>query len=395
MTRLRSVNQPFAETFSSSGHTLLNPGPCNTSSRVKAAVIHHDVCHRTSEFGIDFGRLVTKLGRVFSPSQPADEFEHDVLVLTGSGTSAMEASIASFVPADKKVLVLDNGAFGERIAEICRLHELNLVHVRYGYGEVVLAADVEAAFVAHPEIEVVVLVHHETSVGLLNPVAAIGAICHHHDKLLLVDAVSSLGAEDLDVVRDHVDVCWSSANKCLHGAAGLAFVSVAPRAWTKSAGIKPRSFYLDLRRYKKYLNDSSQTPFTPAVGLVYGLEAAVDEFLEDGHEARLAMYATRNRTLREAFAAMGLRAFTHTGHESHSVVTVSLPDELTFADLDGAMRAHGFVIYDCKAPMQGSYFQVANMGILSSETLDRFLRCFATVLGELAPVARRRAASRS
>lgn len=185
------------------GQTLLNPGPCNTSSRVKSAVIQHDVCHRTSDFAADLRRLVGKLARVFKAGP-----EHEVLVLTGSGTAAMEASLASFVPADRKVLVLDNGAFGERLAEICRLHDMQLVHVRYEYGQLVDPADVEAAFAAHPDIAVVAMCHHETSVGLLNPVGAVGALCAKHDKLLLVDAVSSLGAEDLDVVRDHIDVCW-------------------------------------------------------------------------------------------------------------------------------------------------------------------------------------------
>jgi 2-aminoethylphosphonate-pyruvate transaminase len=387
---LRNDHRVTVETTPLRGQTLLNPGPCNTSSRVKSAVIQHDVCHRTPDFATDLGRLVGKLAKVFRAGP-----EHDVLVLTGSGTAAMEASIASFVPPDKKVLVLDNGAFGERIAEICRLHEMQLVHVRYAYGERVKPADVTAAFAAHPDIAVVAMVHHETSVGLLNPVAEIGRICHDHDKLLLVDAVSSLGAEDLDVVRDHIDVCWSSANKCLHGAAGLGFVSVSPRTWAKSAGLKPRSFYLDLRRYKKYMTEGSQTPFTPAVGLVYGLEAAVDEFLEDGHEARWAMYAARNRKLREGFARLGLRSFTRTGHESHSVVTVSLPVGIGFADLYEAMRVEGYVIYDAKAPLQGTYFQVANMGVMSDDTLDRFLACFAAALADLAPVARRRLASRA
>jgi 2-aminoethylphosphonate-pyruvate transaminase len=358
---------------------LLNPGPCNTSPAVKQALMRHDVCHRDNEYSRDVARVSAKLARVFHAGP-----RHEVLIVTGSGTAAMEAGIASCVPEDGKILVLDNGAFGERLAEIARLHEMNLVHLRYEYGQEIALDDVRAAFEAHPDIAVVAMCHHETSVGLLNPVREVGALCREMDALLLVDAVSSLGAEDVDVVRDNIDVCWGSANKCLHGAAGVSFLCVAPRVWPKIASIKPRVFYLDIKRYQKYLREKSQTPFTPAVGTIYALEQAVDEFLADGHEARVRMYAARNKKLRDGLRRLGMPSFTATGNESHCIVTARLPEGLSFDDLYEPMKARGYIIYDCKAPLQGQWFQVANMGHHVDEpTIDEFLTALGAHLAEL------------
>lgn len=356
-------------------YVLLNPGPVNTTARVKSALVHHDVCHRDSDYSEVLVRLSRKLRRIFRGGA-----EHSVVVLTGSGTAAMEMAIASCVAPEKQILVVDNGAFGARLAEIATLHAMKLVHLRYEYGEEVKVDDVRRAFEAHPDIGVVAMCHHETSVGLLNPVRAIGALCREHDALLLVDAVSSLGAEELDVVRDNIDVCWGSANKCLHGISGVGFVCVSPRTWTRIADVKPRVYYLDLKRYRKYADELAQTPFTPAVSAYFALDAACDEYLEDGAVARQETYARRNKKLRDGLRALGLGFYTETGNESHTVVTPRLPDYATFGELYEDLKSRGFVIYDSKPPLKGRYFQIANMGDLPDATLDAFLVAFGEAL---------------
>jgi 2-aminoethylphosphonate-pyruvate transaminase len=356
-------------------YVLLNPGPVNTTARVKSALVHHDVCHRDSDYSEVLVSLQRKLRRIFRGSQ-----DHSVVLITGSGTAAMECAIASCVPTNKKVLVIDNGAFGERLAEICQLHEMDLIHLHYDLGQEVKVEDVRALMDKHPDIAVVTMCHHETSVGLLNPIREIGALCRERDALLLVDAVSSLGAEDLDVVRDNIDVCWSSANKCLHGISGVGFLCVSPRTWAKIASIKPRVYYLDLKRYRKYAYELAQTPFTPAVATYFALDAACDEYLEDGAIARQAMYAGRNAKLRDALRRLGLGFFTETGNESHTVMTPRLPDYASFGELYEDLKAEGFIIYDCKPPLKGTYFQLANMGDLPDATLDAFLEAFGRAL---------------
>jgi 2-aminoethylphosphonate-pyruvate transaminase len=359
-------------------YTLLNPGPVNTTARVKSAMVHHDVCHRDPAFSELMVSLTNKLRRVFRGSP-----EHTMCVVTGSGTAAMECAISSVVPRDRKILVVDNGAFGERMYEIARLHEMDIVHLRYAWGDCVDPADVEKAFERHPDIAVVAMTAHETSVGLLNPLRAVGEICRRNDALFLVDAVSALGAEDIDVVRDQIDVCWASANKCLHAISGAGFLSVSPRTWQKIENVKPRSYYLDLKRYRRYVEELAQTPFTPAVSAYFALEAALSEFLADGHSSRWSMYKQRNHRLRRGLADIGMAPFTRTGHESHSVVTCCVPSGVTFQELYDGLKARGYVIYGCKDVLADKFLQVANMGDLSVDRIDCFLEEAAEVIAEI------------
>lgn len=359
-------------------YTLLNPGPVNTTAEVKSALVHRDVCHRDSNFSELMVSLTGKLRRIFRGSP-----DHTVCVVTGSGTSAMECAISSVVPRDRKILVVDNGAFGERMLEIARLHEMDIVHLRYAWGDRVRAADVERAFENHPDIAVVAMVHHETSVGLLNPVREVGQVCRRMDALFLVDAVSSLGAEDLDVVRDNIDVCWGSANKCLHAISGVGFLCVSPRVWPAIESVKPRTYYLDLKRYRRYIDELAQTPFTPAVSGYFALEQAASEFLADGHRARLAMYRARNRRMRDGLAALGMAPLTRTGFESHSVTTCCVPAGIRFQDLYKRLKQRGYIVYACKDVLAERFMQVANMGDLPLSSIDEFLLATAEVIAEL------------
>jgi 2-aminoethylphosphonate-pyruvate transaminase len=359
-------------------YTLLNPGPVNTTPGVKSALIHHDVCHRDTNFSELLVSLTGKLRRIFRGSP-----EHSVCVITGSGTAAMECALASTVPRDRKILVIDNGAFGERLYEIARLHEMDVVHLRYAWGDQIDPADVERAFEENPDIAVVSMTHHETSVGLLNPIGAVGAICRRYDALFLVDAVSSLGSEDIDVVRDQIDICWASANKCLHAISGVGFLCVAPHAWAKIDRVKPRTYYLDLRRYRKYMDELAQTPFTPAVSNYFALDQACTEFLADGHASRFAMYRERNQRLRSGLAALGMASFTRTGRESHSVLTCCVPTGIAFEDLYERLKRRGFIVYACKDVLADRFMQVANMGDLPLERIDAFLVAVREVIAEL------------
>lgn len=369
------------EAKSHAPYMLLNPGPVNTTPTVKSALVHYDVCHRDSTFSELMVSLTNKLRRIYRGTP-----QHTVVAITGSGTAAMESALVSTVPPDKKLLIVDNGAFGARLAEVATVHEMDFVHLRYEWGQPVNVEDVEHALAVYPDIAVVAMIHHETSVGLLNPVREIGELCRTHDALLIVDAVSSLGAEDIDVVRDNIDICYGSANKCLHAVSGASFMCVSPRVWPRIEKLKPRAYYLDLRRYRKYMDDLAQTPFTPAVSVYFALDAACSEFLADGHEARFEMYATRNKRLRDGLAALGMSSYTQMGIESNSIVTCRLPEGVAFEALYDAVKERGIIVYGCKGVLAERYMQIANMGDLPIASIDHFL----DVMGQ--EVARLRAA---
>jgi 2-aminoethylphosphonate-pyruvate transaminase len=357
------------------GYVLFSPGPVMTSARVKAALVHHDVCHRDGDYSAVVARLQDKLRPVFGAS-PA----HETLLITGSGTAAMEMAISSAIPPGKKLLVVANGAFGERLDEIAGLHGLERVVLRYAWGELPNPRDVARALEADPEIAGAVMIQHETSVGLLNPVGEIGRLCRARGVTLIVDAVSALGAEDVDVVRDHVDICYSSANKCLHSVSGVSFLCVAPHVWERIANIKPRVYYLDMLRTRRYLAELQQTPFTPAVSSFFALETALDELAEQGGvPARRELYRKRNLRIRRVLADLGFESFTNTGRESHTISTLRLPDGLGVEALYAGMKERGFIVYRCKGDLASRYIQVANMGELSDATIDGFLAAITDV----------------
>ncbi len=354
-------------------YTLFNPGPVVTSAGVKAALVHYDVCHRDEDYSGVVRRLQQKLRPIFGASD-----EHEMLLLTGSGTAAMEMAVSSVVPAGRKILTVENGAFGERLGEIARLHDLAHVALRCPWGGLPDVAALDAMLAADASIAVVAMIHHETSVGIVNPVAAVGRVCRARGVTLVLDAVSSLGAEDLDVVRDNVDICFSSANKCLHSVSGVSFVCVAPQVWPRIADIKPRVYYLDLKRYRRYLTDLAQTPFTPAVSSFFALEKALDELLEQGGvQARRETYRRRNLLIRRVLSDLGFQSFTNTGRESHTIITARVPSFVDIDTLYGRLKERGFIIYRCKGALGEHHIQIANMGELPDATIDAFLGAMA------------------
>jgi 2-aminoethylphosphonate-pyruvate transaminase len=354
-------------------YTLFNPGPVVTSAGVKAALVHYDVCHRDEDYSGVVRRLQQKLRPVFGASE-----EHDMLLLTGSGTAAMEMAVASVVPEGRKILTIENGAFGERLGEIARLHKMPHVSLSCSWGTLPDPAALEAMLAGDPAIAVVAMIHHETSIGVVNPVGAMGRICRARGVTLVVDAVSSLGAEDLDVVRDNIDVCFSSANKCLHSVSGVSFVCVAPTVWPRIADIPPRVYYLDLKRYRRYLTEFAQTPFTPAVSSFFALEKALDELFEQGGvQGRRETYRRRNLLIRRVLTDLGFQSFTNTGRESHTIFTARVPSFVQIDALYARMKDRGFIIYRCKGALGAHHIQIANMGELPDATIDAFLGAMA------------------
>jgi len=364
---------------------LMNPGPVCISPRVNAALGSRRMCHRDPDFSVLLDGIQSKLRTLFEATP-----EHDLLVLTTSGTGAVESMISTFVPAGKSLLVLSNGAFGERIAEIAQTHGIPLVHEALLWGALLRRIPLEKVLDKHPEVGAVAMVHHETSVAVRNPLTEIGRVVRKRGLLFLVDAVSSFGAEDLDVERDCIDVCAASSNKCLHAPSGVAPLCVGPRAWEAIArDERPRSYYLDLRRYRKSSIEKVQTPFTPAVRIYLALDAALDELLESGVEARRASYRTMSDLLVRRLAELGIERWEPEGERASGLSVFTVPPFLDYATLYEDLKHKGFIIYECKGALLGRYFQVATMGDMSVRDIERF----ALALEEILVLRRPRTAS--
>jgi 2-aminoethylphosphonate-pyruvate transaminase len=378
----------------SARYALFNPGPVMTSTRVKAALVHHDVCHRDEDYTGVVRRLQTKLRPVFNASDA-----HDILLVTGSGTAAMETALLSAVPevegVSRKILTISNGAFGERLGDIIDVHGLPHRRMRLPWGEPMDPGAIAEALRADAAITTVAMIRHETSVGLLNPVAAVGRLCAQLDRLLVVDAVSALGAEELDVQADGIDVCFSSSNKCLHAVAGVSFLCVSPRLWARTAGSAPRGYYLDLARYRRAMQELGQTPFTPAVSTFFALETALDELAEQGGvPARREVYRQRNLRIRRVLTSLGFQSATNTGRESVTISTVKVPPGVGVQALYDQLKERGFVIYKAKGPLSDDHIQIANMGEIPESTLDAFLAALTEIVEAARAAATPRAGGR-
>jgi 2-aminoethylphosphonate-pyruvate transaminase len=361
--------------------TLLCPGPVSTSARVKRALAQTDVAHRDRAFVDVLGRVVTRLRQV------AGAPDHDVLVVGGGATAATEAALATFLAPTERLLVVSNGAFGERIAEMAQCLDLPMSHLRYDWGAPVVLEQVQGMLDGDPRIKAVAMVHHETSVGRLNPVYEIGRLLAPRHLRYFVDVVSSLGAEEFDMVRARASVAVGSANKCLHGVAGAAFAIVRRELWDETEHVRTRSMYLDLRRYRAAQRENGQTPFTPPVAAVIALDAALEE-LEDegGAPARRARYLALNARLRAGLQGLGIRLRFEEPGNAASLLVAHLPVGLTFDALYQDLRQRGFLIYRGKGPLSHDCFLVANMGALDLATID----CFLEAVEEIADLPRAR-----
>lgn len=372
------------------GEVLLCPGPVMLSAGVRRALAQCEIGHRDTAFS----QLVTRLRRNCATMLGAGP-EHSVLLLSGPATSGIEAVCGTLFPDAGTVVVPVNGTFGQRIVQILQTLGVPCVPVDFGFGQPFDLARLEAALATHagPPIAAVAMTQHETSCGLVNPVAEVGRLARRYGARSFVDATSSAGAEDLDVTRDGIDVCVTSSGKCLHGTPGIAIVCVR-REWIgERSGARAASFSLDLRRYHEQIEANAQTPFTPAVPAFVALDRAVEELLEQGGVAeRRRQYQRRRAMLLQGLARLGIEPLRlPAGAEACSIVTVTVPASIAFEDLYLRMRERGFIIYGAKAPLAPRHFQLAVMGELSEADLAGFLRELEGVLS--GPASKYRAAT--
>ena len=357
---------------------LLNPGPANTSRSVREALVMPDLCHREPEFFEMMRECRERLARL---AGCADRFA--AVLFTGSGTAAVEAAVASAVPRDRGLLIVNNGVYGDRLIRIARAHGIPTEVLTYDVVTPVDPADVEAALRARPDVSHVAVVHHETTTGLLNPVMDVARVSDRLGRRTLIDAMSSLFGEPLAVDADGVDFVMASANKCLQAVPGVSFVLGRRSALDALASQPPRSVYLDLHGH--YVSqERDNTPFTPAVQVLHAMRQALVELEREGVAARIARYAENARVLRRGMAALGFEILVPEGARSSILTTFRLLPGLAYDALHDAMKRRGYVIYAGQGDIRTYAFRVSNMGTLTPRDLEGVVEAFRASLAELA-----------
>lgn len=353
---------------------LLNPGPVTLTPRVRAALSRPDLCHREAEFAA----LQLDVRRRVEHVYPEAADEYVAILLTGSGTAAVEAMVGSLVPETGRALVVANGVYGDRMARMLAAGSKRFDVVASDWLEGLDLSAVEARLAADSAVTHVLVVHHETTTGRLNDVAALGAMCKRYGRALLLDGVSSFGGEDIRFSDWNLEAVAGTANKCLHGVPGVSFVVVRKSVFAaRTSGAT--SVYLDLwRHWKEQVGGWS--PFTQSVHVMYALAEALTEMEEQGGwKARHQTYAARTARVKRTLEGLGVGLFLDKDPAASSSILTSykVPAHVRYEDLHDQLKARGFVIYAGQGPYEGRMFRIAVMGDLTGadmEELDVALR---------------------
>ena len=355
---------------------LLNPGPVTLSERVRAALTSGDWCHREPEFAELTRAINAELVGIYPEMR--DRFQ--AVTMTGSGTSAVEAMLASFAPADGGTLVLANGVYGERMAKMLAAHRKPHRLLKLPWTS---PLDPEAAVRVldeHPEITHVATVHHETTTGRLNDIDAIGSLCRDRDLSMLLDGVSSFGAERIDPAGWNLDAVAGTANKCLHGVPGLSFVIGRRDIWVRRPP-DVGSVYLDLYGYYAGQHGDGYSPFTQSVQVAFALREAIAELEEaGGWEARRETYLERAATIHTELGASNVDILLNEDEYSCVLRSYRLPENLSYAALHDGLKAQGFVIYAGQGELAERIFRLAYMGDIRQSDLDTLCTALRSAL---------------
>jgi 2-aminoethylphosphonate-pyruvate transaminase len=349
-------------------HYLFSPGPVMVSERVRKAALHEDICHRVPEFERLIKRLQNNLLQVFQAND-----DYFILPITGSGTAANEAVIGSYFTAGKHALLINNGEFGCRLEELLTTHDVPFTHLKYEWCTPPDVAEIESCL-KKEDIDAVLLVCHETSTSMINPVKEVGQLAHTYGKTFIVDGVSAVGGEDMNVVESHMDFCTTSANKCISGLPGVGIVCAKISRLEDMKGHKPKTAYLNLYNQYRMLRSTGQTLNTPSTTMFYILDEAVRELLEEGLENRIMRYKECVGMIRDRAKKLGMKMAIDEKYASNTVTTLYLPSELAVDGFIAEMEKRGYTLYPAKRHLkERNIFQIGNMGHIFPDTTRRFL----------------------
>ncbi len=361
------------------------PGPTPVPADVLEAVGRPMVDHRGRHFAELIQRVAAHLKEFFRT-------ESDVLILSASGTGGMEAAVVNTLSPGDKVLAVSIGAFGDRFAAIAETFGAQVVMLPYEWGRAVDPDDVWHALSRDPDIKAVLVTHNETSTGVTNPLEEIARVVRRADRLLLVDAVSSLSSIPLDMDAWELDVVVTGSQKGWMVPPGLAFVSMSERGWKANETSKMPRFYFDLARHRDLL-PKGQTPWTPTVSMFFGLDVALERMAVEGLERIFARHARLGRMAREGVKSLGLELLCNDERfASNTVTAVRCPEGVEVAALRRLLEdEYDVVVAGGQGKLSGKIFRIGHLGMVDEEDIHHTLEALKAALPQVgyAPAGRR------
>ena len=357
---------------------LLTPGPTPVPPEVLLAAAEPVIHHRAPRFTEILTEVVAGLKYVYQTT-------NDVLIFASSGTGAMESAVVNLVAPGDAVLVASCGNFGERWVKLNKTWGAAVTLLDFEWGTRVDPAQIAAALQANSKIKAVFVQFSETSTGVVNDIRAIGEIVGATDAVLVVDAISGLGATDLPTDEWGVDVCVAGSQKALMIPPGLAYVAVSPKAWKLVESNPTPRFYFDwIAARKKMTGDSAQTPYTPAVSLMVAQNKAIEMIREEGLENVFARHRVLGRACKEGVKALGLELFGPDDPEANSVTAVKVPAGIDGGKIDKIARdKYGVWLAGGQGKLKGQIFRFGHCGYFGAFDIIVGLSCVEMVLAEL------------
>ena len=354
---------------------LFTPGPTPVPPQVLEAMSRPIIHHRSSDFREILGRTLDRLAEVYRTGS-------DVLVYTASGTGGMESAISNLTRPGEPVVVVSAGHFGERWTAMARNFGCDVDVVEYEWGETPAAEDLTARLNELGGVKVVFLTHSETSTGVVADVQALAAAAKEAGALVVVDAVSSLGAVPLETDAWGLDAVVSGSQKALMTPPGLATVSVSAEAWRAVEQAAASRYYFDWRQTKER-QDEFDPAFTPAVSIVVGLDVALAILLDEGLEQAFERHTRLGRACREGVKAMGLELFSPDDGRSAVVTAIHAPDGIDSGELVQTLRDRlGIVLAPGQGPLKGRIFRIGHIGYYDIFDITTALAGVELVLAE-------------
>ncbi|MGZ6274304.1 MAG: pyridoxal-phosphate-dependent aminotransferase family protein [Candidatus Limnocylindrales bacterium] len=332
------------------------PGPTSLPDAVREAGARQMVNHRGPEFAVLQNRIIERL-KTFYKTQ------NDVLIVTAAGTGGLESAIVSFLSPGDKVLAVTIGAFGDRFAKIATAYGADVTKQSYEWGQAADPAKVRDALVAGGPWKAVLLTQNETSTAVTNPIAELAAAVKAAapDALILVDAISGLGAVPFETDVWGLDVVVSGSQKAWMVAPGLSFVAVSPRAWEAAAVAKMPKFYFDLAAHKTSA-ESGQTPWTPAVAVMFQLDVALEMMEQETLPEIWKRHAAVGAAVRAGLLTLGFKLLADPAFASDTVTAAWIPEELDWKTFNGKLRKLGLVVAGGQGALKGKIFRIGHLG---------------------------------
>lgn len=348
-------------------YKLFTPGPVLVSDEIREVMASELVYHREDAFTKLYDSVRKGLQKVLLT-------RNDVYVLTSSGTGAMEAAVCNLISPGDKLLVATAGKFGERWREMGIRFGGYVDALTAAYGESVPPVEVERHLRSNDAVRCVFATLTETSTGAVHDIKAYGDICHRLNRVLVVDAIAGLGADELRTDDWNVDVVCGGSQKSLAVPPGLSFITLGPRAWELVERSKHTRFYFDLRQYRNYAA-RGQTPWTPAISIFFSLDLALRKMLRAGGVVK---YWQQHRRMAEHVRGfvrkLGLELFPQ--RPSNALTVIKMPEGVDSTQIIAACKKEGFLFANGQAEMRGKVVRIGHMGPVPRAAMDRALSCF-------------------